>query len=462
MSEKPLKLQRPYRDEEARANLLSYINSQDRGGPPVFVGRQDIFQHLTQDVEECRSNTRGSTCYTRVIQGAPGAGKTSLIEEIKERLDRGLGESKRTHDAVVVVGFDGGDFFREAFVANQIIEAYTGEDFDVQKEKTSSKGVQAGAGGSHLSYESVSRERSLEQQIQSAGSLWKPVIDNIPVDKDETVFIFLIDEAQNIRGVDNEDGKNHIVMNLHNGFDTTRGLKIVPVFVGLSDTKSELKKRGVSRLPRSSSLPLGSLTQDESEELVSGWMHHEPFGFENLFSSDDISRVSKMIAVASEGWPRHANTYLSELARSVLEYGAGDSLMLDLDEVFGRGHEHRLTFYGERVSSAGLGTYEDVIRAVTKQSTDGVVLRSTLRTIAQDKYHLPALGIDALHEKAVGAGIIEQISEYDSNQFHYPIPSFYTYMQCDLAHVREEFLRKMRQQMDAHSHLWSEPKGLTR
>lgn len=183
----------------------------------------------------------------------------------------------------------------------------------------------------------MSRERSLEQQIQSAGSLWKPVIDNIPVDKDETVFIFLIDEAQNIRGVDNEDGKNHIVMNLHNGFDTTRGLKIVPVFVGLSDTKSVLKKRGVSSLLRSSSFPLGSLTQDESEELVSGWMCHEPFGFKNLFSSDDISRVSKMIAVASEGWPRHANTYLSELARSVLEYGAGDSLMLDLDEVFNWG-----------------------------------------------------------------------------------------------------------------------------
>lgn len=135
MSENTLKLRRLYRDEEARSNLLSYINSQDRGGPPVFVGRQDIFQHLAQDVEECRSNTWGSTCYSRVIQGAPGAGKTSLIKEIKERLDRGLGESKRTHDAVVVVGFDGGDFFREAFVANQIIEAYTGEDFDVQKEK---------------------------------------------------------------------------------------------------------------------------------------------------------------------------------------------------------------------------------------------------------------------------------------------------------------------------------------
>ena len=333
MSEKPLALLRPYRDEEARANLHSYINIRDRGGPPVFVGREDILQRLAKDVEECRSNTRGSTCFTRVIQGAPGAGKTSLIEEVQERLGHGIGKSKRFHDAVVVVSVSGGMFFREAFVANRIIEACTGEDFDVQKERSSSTSAQAAAAGFGASHGRTTKERSLEQQIQCAGELWKSVVDRTFINKDDTVLLLLIDEAQSIRGVASESGENHIVMNLHEGSNSTRGLKIVPVFVGLSDTKSVLKNRGISRFPRASAISLGSLSREETEELVSGWMRHEPFGFANLFSNDDIARVSNMIAVASEGWPRHANTYLSELARAVLEHDGSDDLTVDLDEV---------------------------------------------------------------------------------------------------------------------------------
>ena len=417
------------------------------------MGREEIFQRLAKDVEECRSNTRGSTSFTRVIHGAPGVGKTSLLVELKERLGSGIGGSKRIHDAVVVVSISGGMFFREAFVANRIIEACTGKDFDVQIEKSSSTSAQAGAAGFGASHGRTTKKRALEQQIQSAGELWKSVIDNTSINKDETVFLLLIDEAQSIRGVASESGENHIVMNLHEGADAVRGLKIVPVFTGLTDTVSVLADRGVSRLSRDSVIRLGSLSEEETEELVNRWMQHEAFGFENLFSDTDIARVSKMIAVSSEGWPRHVNGYLSELARSVLEQGVSNELKIDLDDVLDRGHDDRLTYYQQRLRIANLGRYAGAIRDATQQSEDGVINLDTLDMLVDEKYPSVRLDAEALCSKAIRSGILEYASDDDAERFKFPTASFFTYMH--LGRDATKFKAKMREQMDEHSHLWS-------
>lgn len=87
---------------------------------------------------------------------------------------------------------------------------------------------------------------------------------------------------------------------------------------------------------------------------------------------------------------------------------------------------------------------------------------STLRTIAQKKYGIAALDVDDRHEKAVRAGIFERVSEYDDESFKFPIPSFYTFMQCDLDRIHDQFLEKMLAQIAAESHRWSESKRLGR
>lgn len=435
--------------------MLSYINIRDRGSPPVFVGREEIFQRLAKDVEECRSNTRGSTSFTRVIHGAPGVGKTSLLVELKERLGSGIGGSKRIHDTVVVVSISGGMFFREAFVANRIIEACIGKVFDFQIEQISSTSAQAEATGFGASHGRTTKKRALEQEIQNAGELWKSVLDNTSINKDETVFLLLIDEAQSIRGVASESGENHIVMNLHEGADAVRGLKIVPVFVGLSNTVSVLADRGISRLPEEAFTRLGSLTRDETEELVSMWMQRDEFGFENLFSQTDINRVSKMIAVASEGWPRHATTYLRELGSSILDQGERNDPTVDITEVFERGHNRRLAHYDARLTAADLDSYEEVICDAAIASPDGLIELSKLFEIAERDYDLSRSEYTTLHKKAIRSGILEQDHTVGRRhfRFRFPIPSFLTYMRCD--GDEREFKAKMREQMDEHSHLWS-------
>lgn len=462
MSVKPLTLRHPYQDEEARANLRTFVRLEDRASPPIFVGREKIIEKIVEDVSECRSNTDETACFTRVIHGAPGAGKTSLLSELQRLLDGGMVDGKRVDTSVVVARLSGHHLSNAEYVANTLIHAYTGDYLDVQKERATSttlKSELAGLGGGH---QRTTTERRLREQIQDSGQLWQAIKDHTSIRIEDTVFLLLIDEAQTVEGnsLNAPDGRNTTIMSLHEGSFSTLGIKFVAVFAGLSDTVPVLADRGISRI-KGSLIQLGGLSSNETEDLVSSWMRHPEFGFENLFHSSDIIRVSKMIAVASEGWPRHANTYLREFGRSVLELSIRDDMKVDLNGVFERGHEDRLTYYENRLSAANLGRFRRVIRDAAKQSQDGVVELESLSSVAENEYGLSEAKYETLHEKAIHAGILEPAGRSDDESFTFPIPSLFTYMRCDGDEV--EFKTKMREQMDAHAHLWTESsKGVSR
>ena len=455
MSENSLYLLRPYDDDELRANLREFVESTDRGPPPVFAGRGEIIDRITNAVARCRLNTMDTACFTHVIHGAPGAGKTSLLTEIRQRLSVGSGSVGPL--TVVLVEWD--ELSDKARIASKFINAYHRLEPHISTEKSTTTTKKVGYRGTGYEHQTTTIESSIKDQTQSEAGLWGTILEKIPNALDEAVFLLLVDESQNIEGdISGPTGKNTIVANLHTGFNRTDGLKIVPVFAGLSDTVSVLADRGVSRLSRDSAIRLGSLSEGETEELVNRWMQHEAFGFDNLFSDADIARVSKMIAVSSEGWPRHVNGYLSELARSVLEQGVSNELKIDLDDVLDRGHDDRLTYYQQRLRIANLGRYAGAIRDATQQSEDGVINLDTLDMLVDEKYPSVRLDAEALCAKAIRSGILEYASDDDAERFKFPTPSFFTYMHLGRDAVK--FKAKMREQMDGESHRWSKPNAL--
>lgn len=460
MSEKPLKLRRPYQEGTGRDHLDRFVSDKDRNLPPIFVGREEILESIRKDVESCRENSNRQASYTSVIQGAPGAGKTSLLAEIEKQVTRG-GRGWFDRKATVVVNMTGGELSNDASVANRFIKIYNKEPPNFRTEETTSAKVKGDALVLGGEASSATREKALEQQIQSAGGVWEVIAEQTQVNKAKTVFIFLIDEAQNIESGDSSiEAKNKIAMSLHEGFQSTAGIKIVPIFAGLSNTASVLRSNGVSRLRVGDPTLLESLTQDESKELVSSWMQYDGFEFDNLFTHSDIARVSSMIAVASEGWPRHAYSYLRGIGQAVLEQQDKNNSEINLDEVFERGHAERFSYYRSRVASADLEEYASTISDAAKESTNGVVTRKQLFDLAENKHRIPVDEYRQSHRDAIQAGILELVSADDETKLFFPIPSLFTYMQCD--RDEQEFKKRMREQMDANSHLWSEPKGLTR
>ena len=450
MAKERLKLKRSYLNEESRANLLDFIQTQDRSSPPIFAGRENILERIKNDVARCRSNTDSTECFTVVIHGAPGAGKTSLLNEIEKQLKVGSSKHRGAQDFLAVVRLYGDTFSSQIDIAKKIIEVCSGERSKIEEESTT---VSWGARffGFGPRRQRATRVKSLDQQIQSPSALWDAALESTKVDRESTTFLLLVDEAQTIPQNVSESSINSVVMQLHSGFQNTHGLKIVPVFAGLSDTESVLAKRGASRLGTQSSIQLQALTQDETEELVTEWMHYEAFGFGDLFTAADIAKISKMVALASEGWPRHTNAYLREFGRALLSQDSSE-MTLDLEEVLDRGNDSRVDYYSSRLDTAELGAYELVILDAMKQSTDGLVELEELISIARDRYDLIPSDTLRLHENVIHAGVLSRMSRQNGHQFKPPIPSFSTYMQCrrDTAKFKE----RMRQQMEEKSHLW--------
>ena len=445
MSEKPISLQHPYTNEEARDNLARFIRAQDRATPPVFVGREDVLNEITQAVEDCRTTTDPIECFTRVVYGPPGAGKSTLLQEIRQRLGSEYGSS----GALTIVSLQGDELARPGFVTSAFIKELSGSYPDVLGSKTISSNVKAGTSGTGLELLSTESEIMIDQQIEAGSSVWRAIRENTSIPENH-VFLLLVDESQNIEGVGQDRiGKNYIVSNLNAGFRTTNNLKIVPVFAGLSNTREVLGDRGVSRIPEDGSTYLGALTQGETEALVSGWMRYEAFAFDNLFTDKDTRRVSKMIAFASEGWPRHANTYLRELARSVLEAGVTNEWEVDLNDVFSRGHESRSRYYRVRLDSAGLDTFEDVISIAARKTTKRRIEKNDLRSIAQDISQTAYTLFDTHLKDAIRSGVLEY-TPTNKTQLQFPIQSFHTYMKCGRDDL--EFQKAMQDQMQSHTH----------
>ena len=450
--EQPLRLRHRFIDEDKRANLLNYIESLDHVTPPIFVGREELIERIKKDVAKCRTNRDINKCFTLVISGAPGAGKSSLLSELETQLRHKSEDERRNDHSVVVVPLRGVNLSNVNAIANAMVSAYREQVSNNRREKSRKTTVDRIWSWIGFSKQVINTEPDLQELVKNYGSIWEPVFVKTSLNKSETVFLFLIDEAQKTPG-DRElvtRKLSSMVCELHQGLISTGGIKILPIFAGHSDTQSVLAQRGVARIGDNASIHLGPLSQAETEEIVSAWMRHQPFGLEDMFVESDIDRVSKLIAVASEGWPRHTNSYLRELGRSVLKNGDMGGLTVEIKDMLDHGHDRLSDYFGNRLRIADLRQYEDVICEATQQSSDGKVNKHDLYRIARNILGLKPLETDTLHNRAIHAGVLEPASNHDLNRFKFPIPSFFTYMQC--GKNPEEFKEAKRQQIAEHMH----------
>ena len=404
-----------YLTPEEVSGLASFLEQNEREYPLAFKGRHEVRNAITDRIKYVRKQNK-SLCNTITVQGAPGAGKSSLLHQIE--IDAGelqeqnvivvTLESDEMHDAVSVLqgflkceGINVEDLWRSFDTRGQGRK-------DLKHPKLSS-----GLDNLLPSFADTVRN--------NPGMIWETIRDCLD-EGDEPIFLMLVDESQNIDPT--MLNKNTILTRLHSARNIA-DLKIIPVFAGLSDTGKCLEKLGITRRSRVDFI-LSGFSADEGRQVCVATI--QKLGLDKIFTPNQISHIAHQLDLASDGWPRHLHNYLQALVREVSR-SQREKINLDLNTVLDEGHDNRIMYYQTRLQVTGYRQHGKELNQIAKdhQSIDDKISYASLSGYFSDK-NLNDEQIEEIIDAYVHNGIL---NERLDGLYEFPIPSLQTFLMCD-------------------------------
>ncbi len=349
---------------ERRDALREYVGMEARDAPPVFVGRGRVVRDIETAAEmalRAWRAGRGVPGLTRVVQGAPGAGKSSLLAHLRRKWEASRADGDRGAPVAVNISLlELRDLDRFKAEIDRKVPASVGRRY---APVVAGALVKLVTPGTRLSEETEKEVRALAERRD----LPHPVV-------------LMVDEAQNVRPYESESA---VFAHLHEGhFDH---LPVLPVLAGLGYLREHLGRPGIrlSRFSdeRRSIHTLGALSDGEVRELFDGWLHR--FGV--AATADGAARWADALVRDSQGWPMHTNHFLTALAGQLLLPGRdpGRLAPADLDAVRRDAARRRLAYYDTRYDNELVQERErEVAEAMATIRRNGPAdLRNTLDAI---------------------------------------------------------------------------------
>ncbi len=299
-------------NEEQREKLRGYAAQKDRRPEPVFVGRNDLFDVVRENIRGAISagNSTGSTV---CITGPAGVGKTAFVEALKARCREEGFEGTRTH----CVEIPGSDLHSPgcviASLANAVPEFQFGE---AVKGQLSAVGISVLGTGGSLSWDRAAPPppfSSFPAQLFREGA--EELLNR------GNAFILVVDEAQAIAPTLGRD-TNALLAHLHQGVD----LPIVPVLAGLPNTQENLRET-ISRFSYGNEPFMVGLSDGESRNYVEKmleWLEVEGSPGQHRALADWMVKECGAGREGSQcgGWPHHLSNAMKAVAESLLAVGS--------------------------------------------------------------------------------------------------------------------------------------------
>ncbi|MDE0530554.1 MAG: ankyrin repeat domain-containing protein [Albidovulum sp.] len=387
--------------------LRKFAISGDRHWTPFFAGREGVIKYIEAacervgncDLDEYSAwNSRaGVTC---VIQGAHGAGKTSLLAHIKKNW---LKRSTAGDPAPVSVNIPVFAIESPAALAQAIENGLPRSLADRSKGLLNSI-KSLSVMGTGLSFD---RSRS-----NSPENLQFP---------QNRVVVLMIDEAQNLDLSSARTPEAKLLQWLHQG---NHGLPLLPVLAGLAHLDSRLECAGISRLSIDSVHSLGCLSRQET--LQSATLFFDHFGIPR---SEARSDWTDTLYSLSEGWPIHLHHGFRVLAARV----ADAELMLEaVDSNAFRREEAKLrsNYYDERTNTLPVQLAARMLVGVGPSGTredyaDAIDAEHEARRGGR-AFQIPdGLNADDLFDRMVANGLLKRV---EFGVYCVPIPSLKSFV----------------------------------
>ncbi|MXX88728.1 MAG: ATP-binding protein [Boseongicola sp. SB0677_bin_26] len=281
--------------------LNRFAKAGDRDAPPYFAGRQEVLEDIEHAAGECwrawQDSRRTTPGATRVIQGAPDAGKSSLLMHL-ERSWSGPGGGA----PAMLLLRDPTDFMNgKAFAERLVNMLRPGRGKEIRTEISKSWQLQGRVPGVGGQLGEESRTGIPDDPINA-------VLAHVPGETWTSPVVIAIDEFQAAVG-DETSPHAMVLRKLHT---QDYAAPVVTVLAGLSDTRSTVDRLGISRASIDAVSALGCMSEAETENLIEGWSAH--FGL-----PDGHWQVTMLeLARAGDFWPAHVRNALASFAEEVV------------------------------------------------------------------------------------------------------------------------------------------------
>ena len=357
---------------------------EDRGPAEYFHGRTEIINTFNSALKRYREKKRGSTF---LIQGAPGAGKTALLDVLST-------QAKSADWKVADITIK--NLHSPVSLAQSLGKSYT-----IDKEYALQAGIKFIGGGL---VESVAGHASAEEILKHLAP--------------ETGLILVLDEAQYLQNL-KETPKEQILARdtldvIHNG---KVGRPVMLLTAGLGTTETAYGSLGISRINGDCTVQLGRLDKKSECAVIRDWL------IEEGRAKGDPHTWIQSIAEQAHGWPQHIISYIKP-ALKYLE--SNNRFMTDegLKFVLEKGAEYREMYYETRAHDIDEDHRQALARAVMDVPTDKTTTKPAI-TSSLKKSGLTKKEAGKLFNQALEQGIIDQRK---GGRYGIPIPSFHTWL----------------------------------
>ncbi len=404
--------------------LETWLDQTDRsevGREPFFRGRDEEFNVFRKAAGSLHDGRVGGG--TMVFQGAPGAGKSALMEECMEAVRR-----HSTPEAPwVAVAMDPSSLESPIDVIEALVEAANTESERLRK-------MASGTSVTKVLDDLLDRGRKLYRELSERGGGAFGL--SVGGRRDESVtagrafrkaaqllgkyhIVVCVDEAQNTPVTGHTKG---VMGCLHRD---PQGIPLVAAFFGLSDTENVLRDCGLSRFARGRVVTLDLLPHDDAACAI--WSVFEAYGFTG--TQEDREVWVNRLAELSQGWPQHINS-VAVAACDIIRANGGRIDSRHLDEAMTAAEEYKREYYAGRLAAGTQdpGLYKQVALAA-ESSPEGILSRPVLRNLMLSALENSQGNFDDFLANALHVGLLAQTKHLP---YHYqiPIPSFGDYLRA--------------------------------
>ncbi|MCY4228056.1 MAG: ATP-binding protein [Gammaproteobacteria bacterium] len=409
--------------------LRQFIGEGEKEAPPVFVGREHILDDILAVSKESwkpgawfREGSHGVAGNTRIVHGAPGAGKSSILRRLEDWEMTPSAASGLPGVRPRVLLLNSAAIGSPADLLEPLAELVCKRravDFVREYERHLSLGVSLGGVGVNVG--EGTRE---SRDFPLAGiKQFKNWVRSLPWhSRLKAPVIVAIDEAQRF---DHDAGSlvARVLQALH---DNAWSLPLTLVLAGLGDTPDKSQKMQLTRGTRLHEV--GCLSDGETRQVMEG--------FCRTFGVNAEGFEARLVAYAepSEGWPRHLHFAQAVLGQELLKVH-GDMQALDWDLLDAEFRKSRISYYRAQQSPM-MESAKGLTAAVMMQFKAGMELPDIENLVHESqkeerRFSLPK-SFSGSPDPVLGflSHLVHQgaIQKSDDSTYYSPIPSFRSFL----------------------------------